>query len=176
LLSGFSGLGYRFLIWLPRLKAAIAWREVNVPLSEEELRLLEQMERALVADDPKLASTMRGTTLRASARRRALLGAVVFVIGVVVLMAGAVTQQTIVGIVGFVVMLVSAYVALSSWRGQSHAADPAARSDSGAHPSFSVIEGGRAGRKRTQRTRSSQRPMMERLEERWRRRRDQNGY
>ena len=43
-----------------------------MPLSEEELRLLEQMERALVADDPKLASTMRGTTLRASARRRAL--------------------------------------------------------------------------------------------------------
>ena len=48
-----------------------------MPLSEEELRLLEQMERALVADDPKLASTMRGTTLRASARRRALLAALV---------------------------------------------------------------------------------------------------
>ena len=32
-----------------------------MPLSEEELRLLEQMERALVAEDPKLASTMRGS-------------------------------------------------------------------------------------------------------------------
>jgi hypothetical protein len=148
-----------------------------VPLSEEELRLLEQMERALVADDPKLASTMRGTTVRASARRRALLGAVVFVIGVVVLMTGAVRQNTIVGIVGFVVMLVSAYVALSSWRGQSHAPEPAKRTESGTHPSFSVIDGGRSGRKRGSRPRSSsQHSIMERFEERWRRRRDQNGF
>ena len=147
-----------------------------MPLSEEELRLLEQMERALVADDPKLASTMRGTTLRASARRRALLGAAVFVVGVVVLMAGAVTQQTVVGIVGFMVMLASAYVALSSWRGRSHTPDPDAQTDSGAHPTFSVIDGGRAGRKRSPRSRSSQHSMMERFEERWRRRRDQNGY
>ena len=149
-----------------------------MPLSEEELRLLEQMERALVADDPKLASTMRGTTVRASARRRALLGAVVFVAGVVVLMTGAVRQNTVVGIVGFVVMLVSAYVALSSWRGQSHAPEPAKRTESGTHPSFSVIDGGRSKKSRGSRGRSPQQQhsMMERFEERWRRRRDQNGY
>ena len=35
-----------------------------MPLSEEELRLLEQMERALVEEDPKFASTLRGTSLR----------------------------------------------------------------------------------------------------------------
>ena len=52
-----------------------------MPLSEEELRLLEQMERALVAEDPKLASTMRGTTLRAVARRRAVISALAFVVG-----------------------------------------------------------------------------------------------
>ena len=46
--------------------------EDPVPLSEEELRLLEQMERALVEEDPKLASTLRGTSLRRSARRRAM--------------------------------------------------------------------------------------------------------
>ena len=40
-----------------------------MPLSEEELRLLEQMERALVEEDPKFASTLRGTSLRRSARR-----------------------------------------------------------------------------------------------------------
>ena len=44
-----------------------------MPLSEEELRLLEQMERALVEEDPKFASTLRGTTLRQSARRKAIL-------------------------------------------------------------------------------------------------------
>jgi hypothetical protein len=144
-----------------------------VPLSEEELRLLEQMERALVAEDPKLASTLRGTTLRAHARRRALVAGVAFVVGVVVLMTGAVMQLTVVGIVGFVVMLASAYVALVSWRGQNRIAE-----DSGpvtSHPSLTVIEGGRS-RGRRQRNRPAQHSsMLERFEARWRRRRDQNG-
>ena len=33
--------------------------EAPVPLSEHEQRMLEQMERALYAEDPKFASTMR---------------------------------------------------------------------------------------------------------------------
>ena len=150
-----------------------------MPLSEEELRLLEQMERALVADDPKLASTMRGTTLRASARRRALVAALAFVVGVVVLMTGAVTKNTIVGVIGFVVMLVSAYLALMSWRGQHRVvAETAAAAEPGSHPSFSVIDGGRARKRgpRSSRSSSSHHSLMERFEERWRRRRDQNGY
>jgi hypothetical protein len=157
-----------------------------VPLSEEELRLLEQMERALVAEDPKLASTMRGATLRATARRRALIAAVVFLLGIAVLMTGAVTQLIPVGIIGFVVMLASAYVALSSWRGQDKTPEPSGPSEAGPHATFSVIEGGRArkrpkgGSKGTSkgpgRRTSSHGSMMERFEERWRRRRDQNGY
>jgi hypothetical protein len=152
-----------------------------VPLSEEELRLLEQMERALVAEDPKLASTMRGTTLRATARRRALLAGGVFLVGVAVLMTGAVLRQTVVGIIGFVVMLASAYVALSAWRGQNQAPEPTAATEQqpGGHPSFSVIDGGGRGRKRSSRHNRPAAPrqsMMERFEERWRRRRDQNGY
>ena len=146
-----------------------------MPLSEEELRLLEQMERALVAEDPKLASTLRGTTLRATARRRALLAAFVFVVGIVVLMTGAVLQNTIVGIAGFVVMLVSAYVSLTYWRGQNRTPYKAAQ-ERRDHPSFSVIEGGRA-KKRSPRSRSgSHQSLMDRFEERWKRRRDQNGY
>lgn len=157
-----------------------------MPLSEEELRLLEQMERALVEEDPKLASTMRGTTLRATARRRALFAAVVFVVGVIVLMTGAVTQVIFVGIIGFIVMLGSAYVALSSWRGQDRVPEKTIPSN-GPHPNFSVVEGGRSrkrgkpakGGKGTRAARgrsSSHGSMMERFEERWRRRRDQDGY
>ena len=85
-----------------------------MPLSEEELRLLEQMERALAAEDPKLASTMRGSKFRHRQRRRAYAAAAVFVLGVVVLMAGAIASQRIVGIVGFVLTLGAAYVALTS--------------------------------------------------------------
>ena len=60
-----------------------------MPLSEEELRLLEQMERALVQEDPKFASTLRGTAFRRSARRKAILGAVVFAGTLVLCLASA---------------------------------------------------------------------------------------
>ncbi len=153
-----------------------------MPLSEEELRLLEQMERALVAEDPKFASALRGTTLRRNARRRSYIAGAVFLVGVIVLMTGAVMQNTIVGIVGFVVMLGSAYVALSSWRGQNSApqsAEGRAVADSPeAAFGLSVIEGGKA-KKRSSRTRGaskSNHSMMERFEERWRRRREGNGF
>ena len=147
-----------------------------MPLSEEELRLLEQMERALVAEDPKLASTMRGSKLRHRQRRRAYIAAGAFVAGVVVLMAGAITSQTIVGIVGFVVMLGAAYVALTSWRGQTGGHDTESPVDP--HAPFTLIDGGRGGKRgtKTARGRQSHGSMMERFEERWRRRRDQNGF
>ena len=87
-----------------------------MPLSEEELRLLEQMERALVQDDPKLASTLRGTARQRTARRRVLLAAVGLLAGIAVLMAGAILRVTPVGILGFVIMLASATIGLTSWQ------------------------------------------------------------
>lgn len=151
-----------------------------MPLSEEELRLLEQMERALVAEDPKFASALRGTTLRRNARRRSYIAGAVFLVGVVVLMTGAVMTLTVVGIAGFVVMLASAYVALSSWRGQNSApqsAEGRAMTDSPESAfGLSVIEGGKA-KKRSPRNRGhNSSSMMERFEERWRRRREGNGF
>ena len=151
-----------------------------MPLSEEELRLLEQMERALVEEDPKFASTLRGTTLRSSARRRAIVAAVCFVLGVVVLMAGAISELYPVAIAGFVVMLGSATVAITAIRGQQNASAPV-DPRTAAHPSrgFTVIEGGRTGRIRRQRRNarnSSSTTFMERMEERWRRRREQGGF
>jgi hypothetical protein len=150
--------------------------EGTVPLSEEELRLLEQMERALVEEDPKLASTLRGTAFRRSARRRAIIAGACFVIGVVVLMTGAVARITPVGIIGFVIMLASATVALTAIRGQSSHGGTDPRT--AAHPShgFTVIDGGRTGRSRRSRRNAARRPFMERVEERWRRRREQGGY
>jgi hypothetical protein len=132
------------------------------------------MERALVEEDPKLASTLRGTAFRRSARRRAIVAGVCFVVGVVVLMTGAVAQITPVGIVGFVIMLGSATVALTALRGQQ-AAGPDPRA---AHPSrgFTVVEGGRSGKTKRARRHHSHHSFMERMEERWRRRREQGGF
>ena len=149
-----------------------------MPLSEEELRLLEQMERALVEEDPKFASTLRGTSLRRSARRRAILAGVVFLVGVTILMAGAITQMPLIGIAGFVVMLGSATVALTALRGQKAASAPA-DPRTAMHPSrgFTVIDGGRTSRpRRTRRASPGHGSFMERMEERWRRRRESGGF
>ena len=146
-----------------------------MPLSEEELRLLEQMERALVEEDPKFASTLRGTSMRRTARRRAVAAGVVFVIGIAVLMTGAVTQQWAIGVVGFVVMLGAATMGLNALRGQQATAAAPIDPRTAGHPShggFTVIQGGRRNR-RPRRTSSGS--FMERAEERWRRRREENG-
>ena len=150
-----------------------------MPLSEEELRLLEQMERALVEEDPKFASTLRGTSLRSMARRRAILAGVCFVAGIAVMMTGVVAQLIPVGIIGFLVMLASATMGLTALRGQRAAGsddEPVAAAEPGEDRRFTVIEGGARGRKprRTPRQRSGS--FMERMEERWRRRRESGGF
>ena len=152
--------------------------EDTVPLSEEELRLLEQMERALVEEDPKFASTLRGTSLRRSARRRAILAGVVFVVGIAVLMTGAITQLPLVGIVGFVVMLGSATVALTAMRGQQAAAAPSRPADGDAplRASPSSRAAGPSRPRRQRRASAGHGSFMERMEERWRRRREQGGF
>lgn len=147
-----------------------------MPLSEEEIRLLEQMERALVEEDPKFASTLRGTTLEKVAKRRALLAILGLVIGVGILMAGAVLRLTPLGIAGFVLMLLSATVAISAMRGRSQLAE----GRQVAHPSgdFQVIQGGRArtrGRTRAPRQSRPNSSLADRMEERWRRRREHDG-
>lgn len=143
-----------------------------MPLSEEELRLLEQMERALSEEDPKFASTLRGTTLRQAARRRAIVAGLVFAAGVAVLMGGAISGYWFVGVAGFVIMLASATYGLSALRGQRGGADPRIA----AHPSgFGVVDGGRRGR--AGRGASAGRSgFMDTLQARWRRRRSAGGF
>ena len=108
-----------------------------MPLSEEELRALEQMERALVQEDPKLASTLRGTNLRRAAQRRAILAGVCFVAGLGVLMAGAIGRLTLVGVLGFVIMLAAATIGLSAIRGSSTTHSPATH---GGHQPGSMLD------------------------------------
>ncbi len=87
-----------------------------MPLSENEQRLLEQMERALYAEDPKWASAMRGAVRRSSNARRLILGIGGVVLGLVLLLVGVAQQMVIVGIIGFVVMLVAFAYTVSSRR------------------------------------------------------------
>ena len=128
-----------------------------MPLSEEEQRLLEQMEEALAAEDPKFVSTIRGSSSRSRHKRIAVLATIGFVVGIVVLMTGAVTTLTLVAVAGFVIMLACAYLAITHWR---RLGDPDL-------PSNVRPIGKGKGRQSTQPT-----GFMNRMEDRWRRRRD----
>ncbi len=159
-----------------------------MPLSEHEQRLLEQMERALYAEDPKFASALRGSDLRGRYRRRALLGVVGVVAGLALLPVGIATKIFPVSVLGFLVMLGSAIWAVSSWRrvpapgdlgivGGTAAAGRSGRSGRvGGLKSRTKSSGGKStGGRSAGKPKAPKLGYMERLEERWRRRRDQNG-
>jgi hypothetical protein len=156
-----------------------------VPLSEEELRLLEQMERALAAEDPKFVSALQGRTLRTVARMRTLAAGVVLLGGMALLIVGAMTGGplgTTLGVVAFLVMLGSGMVGLAAWRGhrtpEERGAPTDALFDFDDHPHrFEVLSGGRAAKPKRQRAPRQRRTrkqgtFMQRVEQRWQHRRD----
>jgi hypothetical protein len=134
-----------------------------VPLSEHEQRLLEQIERALVDDDPKFASTVRTGDRRQKARRKLQLGALLVVVGLAALVGGAVTASVPLGVAGFLVMFGGAVLGVLNYKGATGAVEVAPGPSA---PNRTAGRGGRAGKVRRQ-------PLKERLEERFRRRYDQ---
>ncbi len=131
-----------------------------MPLSDEEARMLAQLEQSLAAEDPEFASTLRGSKVLARSRRTAVLAAIGFIVGLGVMFTGAVTATTWIGVIGFVVMLASAYVFATAWsRGQAiREADPTATS---------------SGPRSRQRKNTS---FVDRMEQRWQRRQDDNPF
>ncbi|MFC9464635.1 spore wall synthesis complex protein [Streptomyces coelicoflavus] len=130
-----------------------------MPLSEHEQRMLEQMERALYAEDPKFATALEGSGLRTYTRRRVYQAVAGFLVGIALLMAGMVAQQVWLSVVGFLVMLGCAVLAVTGWR---KAPKPGEQQQAaGAGP--------QAGRRQGRQKRS----MMDRIDERWQRRRDE---
>jgi hypothetical protein len=135
-----------------------------VPLSEHEQRLLEQIERALLAEDPKFASTVRATDPRHYALRRVVFAAILVFVGVGLMVFGLVQNVTpggipVLGILGFVVMFGAAVLGVTSYR-RAGKAEP-----------LRIVGSDR----RQKPGRGARLSMLDRLEERWRRRADGNG-
>ncbi|WP_433215528.1 DUF3040 domain-containing protein [Microtetraspora malaysiensis] len=125
-----------------------------MPLSEHEQRLLDQIEQALYAEDPKWANAVRISDPRSHYKRRLLKASIGFALGVVLLMVGVVANEIWLGVAGFVVMLATCLWGLSSWKRMN---------------GFGVESPApRAPGRRPQR-----RGFMDRMEERWRRRTDE---
>ncbi|GAA0735073.1 DUF3040 domain-containing protein [Dactylosporangium roseum] len=122
-----------------------------MPLSEHEQRLFEQIERSL-AEDPKFASAVRATDPRFHAKRRMIAAAVLLLAGMALLVYGVAISVPPLGVGGFVVMLGALAFGMQAYRrGQS--------------TDLHVV-GGTASR----RTRQRRGGLVDRLEERWRRR------
>ncbi|MFN8225181.1 MAG: DUF3040 domain-containing protein [Mycobacterium sp.] len=92
-----------------------------MPLSEHEQRMLDQIESALYAEDPKFASSVRGGSFRAPSARRRLKGAGLFVAGLAMLIAGVPFYSQnhlflILSVLGFIAMFAGAVIAVTGPR------------------------------------------------------------
>jgi hypothetical protein len=129
-----------------------------VPLSDEEARLLHQLEQSLAAEDPDFASTLRGSKFMAHNRRVAVIAALGFIAGLVVMFTGAVSKMTWLGVLGFLAMVGTAFLFSQAWR----------RGIGGRDGETPVPSGGSS----RQRQKKSSGSFVDRMEERWQRRRD----
>lgn len=131
-----------------------------MPLSEHEQRQLEQIEQALYAEHPRFARAVRASDPRVHYRRRVYLAAFGFLAGVGLLVAGVATKDLWIGVAGFVVMLACSMLALTSYR------------------HMTGITTGRGVSRERRPAKGSKTPhqggVMERLEERWRRRQERD--
>ena len=128
-----------------------------MPLSEHEQRLLDQIERALYAEDPKFASNVRGARMRSPSRRRRLQGIALFTLGLVLLVVGVMlpirlAEIQVISVLGFLVMFAGSVVAIFA-RGPGDGVGLGGESSDGA----SSVEGART-------------TLAQRMEERFRRR------
>ena len=137
-----------------------------MPLSEHEQRQLEQIERALRADDPRFADAVAAAGPRVHYKRRVIAATLGFVIGVGLLLAGVVINVIPIAVAGFAVMFACSLWAVTSYRrmtGVTTGRPPA--QDRAAGRKQRAAKGGRTGEQAGS-------GLMGRLEERWRRRQE----
>jgi predicted lipid-binding transport protein (Tim44 family) len=134
-------------------------RGLAMPLSEHEQRLLDQMERALYAEDPKFATSLRSANGVRASRGRAALGVLGVLVGLGLILAGVSSTMIALGVGGFALMLIGAVIAYSAFRVPSASVDqePGAQAPAAQH----------------QDPKSS--GFMDRLEDRWRKRNEEGG-
>ncbi len=84
-----------------------------MPLSDHEKRLLQEMEAALLTEDPGLVSTLTGAGLHPN-RTRVLTGVGVVFAGIAVLFGGLISQTPIIGVFGFLIALTGAIIGITA--------------------------------------------------------------
>jgi hypothetical protein len=137
-----------------------------VPLSEHEQRQLEQIEQALYREDRRLVRLVRSSDPHVHYRRRVVEALVGLALGAAMVAVGIILPLIGLAAGGFVVLLLCGIWALNSWRQMA---------------TVTLCGGpanGPVGKRRSRRSRRGGRgqpargSMMERFDERWRRRQE----
>jgi len=136
-----------------------------MPLPEHEQRQLQQIEQALYRDDPKFGRRMRASDPRMRYGRKLLQALLGVVIGVGLFAAGVVTHRVYLDAAGVVIVLLSLVWAVVSWRRYVARVRPAHSGAGNETAEGTKHRSGQSWRAR----------MVERMEERWRRRQQGNG-
>lgn len=138
-----------------------------MPLSEHEQRVLEQMEKALYAEDPRLATQLKRTATTGGParldRRRLAVGVLVALAGLALVVVGVMSQQIWVGAIGFLAMVL----------GGAWAATPTSRPHLGVVGTSGAVSrpGGKA-----RKSRKGGGSFMDRMEQQWDKRKEQGPF
>jgi Protein of unknown function (DUF3040) len=140
-----------------------------VPLSEHEQHLLEQMEQALYAEDPKFASQMQGSAARARLRRGLAIGAGGVIAGLGLVVLGVAAASIWWGAIGFALMVGGVAYAITPSKVPK--VKLGAVTEDGSVRTHEPA--GRLGRlRKSKKTNTNKQTFMRRFEGRWDRRRD----
>lgn len=135
-----------------------------MPLSEHEQRVLEQIERALYAEDPKFAAAVRGIDPKTRQRRRLVRAGVGVVVGLALLPVGIAIDLVAITFAGFLLALMSFLYGVAMWRRGPDRGDAKARSR--------LKVRGRRATDRPVAGPEQKRTVLQRFEDRWNRRRE----
>ena len=138
-----------------------------MPLSEHEQRQLEQIEQALYREDPKFGRLVRSSDPRVHYKRKLAQALIGIVAGAGLLAAGVVTHRVYLEAAGAALALLSLIWAVVSWRRHVARVRPARAKAKAKAKAKGQAQSGPARAGQTRRAR-----MMERMEERWRRRQE----
>jgi MFS superfamily sulfate permease-like transporter len=86
-----------------------------MPLSEHEQRILAEIERRLLEEDPKFAHQV-GSSFRAHLGRRLKLAVAGFVLGLIVVISSTFFENVAIGVAGFVIMLACVFLFVRTMR------------------------------------------------------------
>jgi Flp pilus assembly protein TadB len=95
-----------------------ATKEGTVPLSDHEQRLLDEIEQALYAEDPKFAASVRSARTRSRTRRSAALCVIGVLAGLALVLVGLIATIVALSVVGFVLLVAACGYAVQIVRGR----------------------------------------------------------